>query len=67
MKIFILIDQMNSHGGIEKLVTMKASYWTEHFGYDVTVVSTEQKSLPPVYEMSKKVKQVDHQIVIVLY
>lgn len=59
MKIFILIDQMNSHGGIEKLVAMKANYWTEHFGYDVTVVSTEQKGLPPIYEMSKKVKQVD--------
>lgn len=59
VKIFILIDQMHSHGGIEKLVAMKANYWTEHFCYDVTVVSTEQKSLPPVYEMSKKVEQVD--------
>ena len=62
VKIFILIDQMNSHGGIEKLVAMKANYWSEHFGYDVTVVSTEQRGMPYVYKPSPEVRLVDLEI-----
>lgn len=62
MKIFILIDQMNSHGGIEKLVAMKANYWSEQFGYQVTVISTEQKGLPFVYGLNPKVRVIDLEI-----
>jgi hypothetical protein len=31
-KIFILIDQLHSHGGIEKLVVEKANYWSDFLG-----------------------------------
>ena len=58
-KIFILIDQMHSHGGIEKLVSIKANYWSEVFGYEVTIISTEQKELPKVYNLSEKVNFID--------
>ncbi|MBU8883064.1 glycosyltransferase [Kaistella sp. DKR-2] len=59
MKIFILIDQLHSHGGIEKLVAMKANYWTDTFGYEVKIISTEQNNLPPVYTLSEAVQWAD--------
>lgn len=58
-KIVILIDQLNSHGGIEKLVAIKANYWATVFDYDVTIISTEQLEKPLIYSLSDKVKFVD--------
>ncbi len=55
-KIVILVDQMHSHGGIEKLVAIKANYWSAVFGYDVTILSTEQGKKPLIYELNEKVK-----------
>ncbi len=55
-KIVILVDQLHSHGGIEKLVALKANYWSAVFGYEVTIVSTEQNSKPIVYPLSGQVK-----------
>ena len=54
-KIFILIDQLHSHGGIEKLVAEKANYWSDVFGYEVKIISTEQENKPFVYQLSDKV------------
>lgn len=58
-KIVILVDQLNSHGGIEKLVAVKANYWAEVFHYDVTIIATEQFQKPIIYELSSKVKFID--------
>ena len=55
-KIFILIDQLHSHGGIEKLVAEKANYWSDVFDYEVKIISTEQENKSFVYELSEKVK-----------
>jgi len=54
-KIVILVDQMHSHGGIEKLVAIKANYWSTVFGYEVTILSTEQVGKPLVYKLNKEV------------
>lgn len=54
-KIVILVDQMHSHGGIEKLVAIKANYWSTVFGYEVTILSTEQGGKPLVYKLNKEV------------
>lgn len=61
-KIVILVDQLHSHGGIEKLVALKANYWATVFGYDITILSTEQENQPIIYELSDKVKFVDLKI-----
>lgn len=57
--IVILIDQLYLHGGIEKLVAIKANYWAEQFGYKVIIVSTEQQGNKYVYELSDKVEFID--------
>ncbi len=61
-KIVILVDQLNSHGGIEKLVVVKANYWATVFNYDVTIISTEQLRKPLIYPLSEKVKFIDWEI-----
>lgn len=58
-KIVILVDQLNSHGGIEKLVVLKANYWATVFNYDITIISTEQYQKPIIYSLSNKVKFID--------
>lgn len=61
-KIVILVDQLNSHGGIERLVAMKANYWTEYFNYEVTIIATEQYEKDLVYDLSEKVNFIDLEI-----
>ncbi|MFM2229263.1 MAG: hypothetical protein RL607_521 [Bacteroidota bacterium] len=58
-KIVILVDQMHSHGGIERLVAIKANYWSDVFNFDVTIICTEQEQKPIVYPLNQQVKIVD--------
>ena len=60
MKIVYVIDSLASKGGAERIISEKMSYLTDHFGYDVTVVTCYQPaSLPNVYPISSKVKQIN--------
>lgn len=61
-KITILVDHLHSHGGIEKLVVIKANYWADVFGYQVTILATEQSDKPIIYQLSDKVKFIDLKI-----
>jgi glycosyltransferase involved in cell wall biosynthesis len=58
-KIFILIDQFYQHGGIERLVALKSNYWSTKYGYDVTIISTEQKENTPLYALEPSVHFID--------
>ena len=57
--VMILVDQFYLHGGIEKLVSIKANYWAEKFGYKVIIVSTEQNNNEKIYHLSDEVEFVD--------
>jgi len=61
-KIAILVDQLYQHGGIEKLVAVKANYWESQFNYDVSILSTENKNKPLIYHLNSKVKFLDLKI-----
>lgn len=61
-KIAILIDQLHQHGGIEKLVAIKANYWATQFKYDVSIISTEHKNQPLIYELDSGVRFIDLKI-----
>lgn len=41
------------------MLTMKANYFAEHFGWDVTIVLTEGKGKPLFYPLSPKIKVVN--------
>lgn len=59
MKIIYCIPQLYRPGGIERIVTIKANYLAEVFGYDVAIVVADQKGKIPFYKLSDKVKVVD--------
>ena len=46
-------------GGMERVLTMKANYFAEHFGYDITIILTEGADKPLFYPLSDKVKVVN--------
>lgn len=44
-----------SAGGTERVVTMKANYFAESLGYDVSIILTEGYGMPPFFPLSDKV------------
>jgi len=59
MKILFTTDQTHLHGGIEKVLAEKANYFADVLGYDVTILTTEQKNNIPCYALSAKISQID--------
>ena len=59
MKIVYLMDQLYLHGGAEKIISQKLNSLVEDYKCEVYLLTTEQKSKPYVYEVSKKVKRID--------
>ena len=46
-------------GGMERVWTMNANYFAEHFGYDITIILTDGADKPLFYPLSDKVKVVN--------
>jgi glycosyltransferase involved in cell wall biosynthesis len=46
-------------GGMERVLTMKANYFAEHFGYDITIILTDGEDKPIFYPLSDKVKVIN--------
>ncbi len=59
LKIVYVTPALYMAGGVERVLTLKASYMAEHYGYDITIVLTEGKDKPTFYPLSDKVKVVN--------
>ena len=59
MRILFSTDQIYLHGGIEKVMAEKANYFADVLGYDVYILTTEQKHKKPCYLLSEKISLVD--------
>lgn len=59
LKIAYLTPQLYVADGAVRVLTMKANYFAEHFGYDITIILTEGKDKPPFYPLSDKLKIVN--------
>lgn len=57
--IVFLVDQLHLKGGIERLVAMKANYWSQVFGYKVSIISTEQKNKAYSFDLIPDVNFID--------
>ena len=58
MKIAYVYSTMAKTGGTEKMISEKASYLAEHYGYDVTIISCFQfANQENSFHISKNVKQ----------
>lgn len=59
MKIIYCLPQVYKPGGIERIVSIKANYFAEMCNYEVYIITSCQKGLPPYYDFSDKIKFID--------
>ena len=58
-KIVYCTPALYMAGGVERVLTLKANYFAEHYGYDITIILTEKKGKPLFYPLSSKIKIVN--------
>ena len=59
LKIVYITPALYMAGGVERVLTLKANYFAEHFGYDITIILTEGKGKPLFYPLSNKIKVIN--------
>lgn len=58
-KIVYCTPSLYIAGGVERVLTMKANYFAEELGYDITIILTDGKGKRNFYPLSDKVKVVN--------
>lgn len=58
-KIVYCTPALYMAGGVERVLTLKANYFADHFGYDITIILTEGKDKPLFYPLSDKINIVN--------
>ena len=59
LKIVYCTPALYMTGGVERVLALKANYFAEHFGYDITIILTEGKGKSFAYPLSDKIKVVN--------
>ncbi|WP_299601758.1 glycosyltransferase family 4 protein [uncultured Aquimarina sp.] len=55
MRIVFVIDQVYLHGGIERVLSIKANYFASLENYEVHIITTEQKGNTPCYSFDQNI------------
>ena len=58
-KIVYCTPALYMAGGVERVLTLKANYFAEKFGYDITIILTEGKGKPLFYPLSDKINVIN--------
>ena len=58
MKLLYITNGINGAGGLERVLSIKASYLAEHYNYDVTILSLNDNHLNPFYDFSAKIRMI---------
>lgn len=59
MKIVYCLPQIYHAGGIERIVISKANYLADILGWEVTIITTEQKGNSSYYNLSSQISVID--------
>lgn len=59
MKIAYCFSSIYNNRGMERILLNKANYLVEKFGYDVTIITTDQSNKKTFFKLSDKIKLVD--------
>lgn len=59
MKLIYCIRALYNPGGMERVLLNKVTYLVEQLHWDVTVVTTDQKGLPPFYSFPGGIRMID--------
>lgn len=58
-KIVYCTPSLYMAGGVERVLTLKANYFAEHYGYDITIILTDGKGKTPFFFLSDKVNVIN--------
>ena len=58
-KIVYCTPALYSAGGVERVVSVKASYFADVYGYDVTIIITEGQGRESFFPLSSKVNVIN--------
>ena len=58
-KLVYLTPALYMAGGVERVLTLKANYFAEHYDYDITIILTDGKDKPFFYPLSPKIKVIN--------
>jgi len=56
MKLLYITNGINGAGGLERVLSIKASYLADNYGYDITILSLNEGHLYPFYKFSDRIK-----------
>lgn len=59
LKIVYCTPALYMAGGVERVLSLKANYFADVFGYDITVILTEGKDKPLFYPLSEKINVIN--------
>lgn len=59
MKIVYFIPSLYNSGGMERVLTTKVNYFVENFGYEISIVVTNNFGKKPFFELDERVEIVD--------
>ncbi len=60
MRIAYIIPSLEVKGGAERIIVEKANYLSEHFGYDVSIITLcHHDNAPIVYPLSEKIHHIN--------
>lgn len=62
MKILYLTSDISLLGGVEKVTLQKAVYFINKFGYDVTIISQNNRNKSYFFNIDKRIKIINLQI-----
>ncbi len=56
MKLLYITNRVSGPGGLERVLSIKASYLAEHLGYEVHILTLNQREVNLFYDFSPKIK-----------
>lgn len=59
MRIAYCMSCLCSSGGVDRVVSVKANYLADVLGYEVAIITTDQRGREPFFELSPKIKIID--------
>ena len=62
IKIAYCVPSLYIHGGVERVLTLKANYFAEVFDYEVYIILTDGKNKPYAYSLSDKINVINLEI-----
>ena len=67
IKIAYCIPSLYYPSGMERVLTLKANYFTEFFGYEIHIILTDGENRPPYYELHPNITTINLESITIIY